>query len=404
MEVASAAAGADVECGGGGDRRKPPHAATEHGTRKGDITDDPAAAQNIIKSLNLGNYHPTPYFTTFAGGNMKSMKTKTDLEKIFSSFEGKRILIIGDVMVDAYVLGQVDRISPEAPVPVVSVHKRYSRLGGAANVALNIKALGAQALLCSVIGDDLRGKEFVSLLEKRGLSDEGLVKSKDRITTTKFRVIGNKTQMLRVDEEDTKCLSDKDFGALCGFIEEKIRGDEIHAIIFEDYDKGVIDRRLIDFVTTLSKERNIIVTADPKRRNFDGYHDISLFKPNLKELNEGLGISLQSSDIQGVGEASRKLAAKSNIDTVMVTLSENGILASSGDKLYHRPAEVRNIADVSGAGDTVISTVTLALSSGMEIEEALILANLAGGLVCEEVGVVPVEKEKLLQEAKTKLL
>jgi rfaE bifunctional protein kinase chain/domain len=322
-----------------------------------------------------------------------------NIKDIFSKFENLNILIIGDVMVDSYVVGEVNRISPEAPVPVVKVSERYNRLGGAANVALNVKSLGANPILCSVTGNDAKGDEFAALLEKRQLYSGGIIKSDSRVTTTKFRVIGNNTQMLRVDEENTSPLSEADFVNITKAINDIFNKYRIDAVIFEDYDKGVIDKRLIDFINGKNKDTAMIITADPKRDNFDNYRGITLFKPNLKELSEGTSQILRNGDIGKIENAARELLEAKNYETVMVTLSEYGVLAVGRDDIFHIPAEVRTIADVSGAGDTVISTVTLALAAGMSLKESVRLANIAGGLVCEEVGVVPIDREKLIDES-----
>ena len=326
------------------------------------------------------------------------MTVKRNWREIFKDFNSKNILVIGDVMVDSYVVGHVNRISPEAPVPVVSVSERYNRLGGAANVALNLKSLGANAILCSAIGKDSKGKEFMDLLDFRELSTDGIVMSADRVTTTKFRVIGNKTQMLRVDEENTQGLTAKDFVLFSGKINHLLNTLSIDAIIFEDYDKGIIDLKLIDFVTKKANEKNIILTADPKKENFNSYRNLTLFKPNLKELNEGVNKDIKNGDIEAVTNAAKALMVQRNHKSILVTLSEYGVLSIDGSGRHHTPAEVRNIADVSGAGDTVISTVSLALSAGLDLHSAVGLANLAGGLVCEAVGVVPIDKEELLNE------
>ena len=327
------------------------------------------------------------------------MTVKT-IESIFNKFNKKNILIIGDVMVDAYLFGTVDRISPEAPVPVVSVTGRNSRMGGAANVALNISALGATPYLCSVIGSDSRGDEFISLLKKQKMSDLGIVRSKNRPTTTKFRVIGNNVQMLRVDEETTNYINRTEEKQLLSKIKNIISDKGIDAIIFEDYDKGNISPNLISDVTKLAKKNKIIITVDPKKRNFDLYSNLTLLKPNLKELKEGLGVDFESKEIHVIRDAAMELLQKNNLEMLMVTLSENGVLICQKNLQTHIPAIIRSIADVSGAGDTVISALTLGLTSGLSAIDAAKLSNLAGGMVCEIVGVSPINKEKLLQEAK----
>jgi rfaE bifunctional protein kinase chain/domain len=325
--------------------------------------------------------------------------TTAETTKLFKSFNDKKVLIIGDVMVDAYLFGDVDRISPEAPVPVVSVTGRNSRMGGAANVALNISALGAEPYLCSVIGEDERGNEFTDLLAKKGMSDLGIVRSKNRPTTTKFRVLGNKVQMLRVDEEVTHYINRNEEKELLKKISSIIVDKSIDAIIFEDYDKGSITPTLIKSVVKIANKHNIIITVDPKKRNFEHFTDLTLLKPNFKELKEGLGKEIENGDIHSIRDSAMEVLRKNNLKTIIVTLSEYGVLICKKNLQTHIPAIVRNIADVSGAGDTVISVLTLALASKFSEVDAARLANLAGGIVCEEIGVVPINKEKLLSEA-----
>jgi D-glycero-beta-D-manno-heptose-7-phosphate kinase len=321
------------------------------------------------------------------------------LEEIFKAFDTLKVLIIGDVMIDNYYWGKVDRISPEAPVPVVSLTKKESRMGGAANVAINIKSLGATPILCSVIGDDLNSRLFYDLLEKEGLSNSGIIKSKGRITTVKTRIVGNNYHMLRIDEEDTSEIQKQESDDLIEAVRNIIDSEKIDVIIFEDYDKGVINRYLIKEIVSLGKNKNIPVTADPKRRNFNDYLNVSLIKPNLKELREGLNVELSSNDFSAIKEAVELLKARLKSDTVLVTLSENGVYFSNSMNKKLIPAHVRNISDVSGAGDTVISVASLCLALKLDMEKTATLANLAGGLVCEKVGVIPVDKEQFFKEA-----
>jgi D-glycero-beta-D-manno-heptose-7-phosphate kinase len=327
-----------------------------------------------------------------------------EIDKIFKSFEGLKVLIIGDVMIDAYLWGKVDRISPEAPVPVVSLTRRENRPGGAANVALNIQALGAIPYLCSVIGNDNRADEFMELMKENRLPTTGIVRSNNRLTTTKFRVIGNNTHMLRVDEETETPLGEEDYIRLLKTISSLI-SKKIDLIIFEDYDKGVIATSLIKNVTELASAKKIPVAVDPKKKNFNEYHNITLFKPNLKELREGLKtdvIGIQKEELQRIVSY---LMKERKLGTVMVTLSDAGVFICYHDKNNKVvsaiiPAHIRNVADVSGAGDTVISVAALGLATGLTPPQTAALANLAGGLVCEDVGVVPVDKEKLITEAR----
>ena len=322
------------------------------------------------------------------------------MTNIFEKFNSLNVLIIGDVMIDSYIWGKVERISPEAPVPVVRVTKKENRLGGAANVALNIQALGAFPYICAVIGDDSDGENFLSLLKAQGLSEEGLIKIKTRPTTVKTRKIAHNKQIARVDAETERNLSSSNTLLVLNKIKQIIADHRIDAIIFEDYDKGLITEELIDKTVKLSKEMGIITVVDPKKRNFHAYKGVQLFKPNLKELKEGLKIEVDPLNIEQVEQAVNRLKKQLGAKTVMLTLSEHGVYVSSENGNKHILAHKRTIADVSGAGDTVIATAALCLAAGLNEFKTAEIANLAGGLVCEHVGVVPIDKARLLREVK----
>ena len=324
----------------------------------------------------------------------------TQLEELFRSFNNMNVLIIGDVMVDAYYWGKVDRISPEAPVPIVSVNKREARMGGAANVALNIQAMGANPILCSVIGSDEEGDEFLNLLENAGQSKTGILRSSTRINKKKTRVIGNSHQMLRIDAEDTKEINHKEQEDFYLLIEQIINNQNIDVIIFEDYDKGVITKSLIEKVVDLAIKNNIPTTVDPKKVNFMAYKNVSLFKPNLKELKEGLKVDFNHRNQSELEQTVQELERQLNNQITLLTLSELGIYVKSNKFSVQIKAHHRDITDVSGAGDTVISVASLCLAAKQDVKLIAELSNLAGGLVCENVGVVPIVKEKLLEEAK----
>lgn len=330
------------------------------------------------------------------------MPKENKYSKLFEEFNHLSIMIIGDVMVDAYLWGKVERISPEAPIPIVALRKRENRMGGAANVAMNIKSMGARPVLCSVIGDDDMGTVFLNLLRKEKIESNGILTSPRRITTTKFRIFGNNTQMLRVDEETENDLSEHDMNALMERIESIITREKIACIIFQDYNKGVIAPWLIQRVIGLAKEKNIPITVDPKKRNFDSYSGVTLFKPNLKELKEGLKTDFSPDDREGLMRAAQLLRNRLNCDYVMTTMSEHGVMISMKDKADEKnifiPAHLRSVADVSGAGDTVISVASLCLALNRSPYEIAYISNLAGGLVCEDTGIVPVNKNKLLKE------
>lgn len=331
---------------------------------------------------------------------MKKFSIKKDrIREIFKSFNNLNVLIIGDVMIDNYLWGSVNRISPEAPVPIVSVKSRERRLGGAANVALNIQALGANPILCSVIGVDNEGQTFLDLLKKQKLSQKGILKSRERITTIKTRIIGNHTQLLRVDEEVDEDISATETQQLITLISYIINHDKIDVIIFEDYNKGLINPKLISKVVDLANEKGIPTCVDPKNKNFNAYKGVSLFKPNMKELREGVKLDISGDNINELQRAVSSFRVKQKIETVLVTLAEKGVITNSRKVKEHLTAHIRSIADVSGAGDTVISVAALCRALDCNDILTAAIANLSGGLVCEQIGVVPVNKEQLLEEA-----
>jgi D-glycero-beta-D-manno-heptose-7-phosphate kinase len=331
---------------------------------------------------------------------MKKFSIKKDrIREIFKSFNNLNVLIIGDVMVDNYLWGKVSRISPEAPVPIVAVAKKERRLGGAANVALNVQALGANPILCSVVGVDIEGQAFLDLLKNQKLSQKGILKSRDRITTVKTRVIGNNAQLLRVDDEVETDIIPVEMQQLLMLITYIIEHNKIDVIIFEDYNKGLLNPKLINKVVELARSKGIPTCVDPKKRNFNAYKGVSLFKPNLKELREGTKSDISGDNINELQRVVSSFRVKQKIETILVTLAEKGVITNSRKVKEHLPAHIRSIADVSGAGDTVISVA--ALCRAMDCPDILTaaVANLAGGLVCEQIGVVPVNKEQLLEEA-----
>ncbi len=319
-------------------------------------------------------------------------------KKLFSEFNSKRVLVIGDVMIDAYLMGKVNRVSPEAPVPIVSLSKHEDRLGGAANVALNLVALGAKPVICSVIGNDNEAKTFLNLLKEAGISDNGLVLSNERKTTVKTRVLGNNQHLLRIDSEQTNLISEQEENALIEKVSAMLE-EGIDAVIFEDYNKGVLTPRVIHAIIQKAKAKKCVVTVDPKKDHFFEYQGVTLFKPNLKELKEGTGIDFDfTSDPSKFNEAIEALENKLQNEISFVTLSEHGVFIKNQSENHLCPAHIRNIADVSGAGDTVISVATLCLIAGASLKHVAEISNIAGGLVCESSGVVSINKEELLAE------
>lgn len=330
----------------------------------------------------------------------------TPLQQFTESLEGQNILIVGDVMVDAYMWGNVNRISPEAPVPIVEIQRRERRLGGAANVAVNIQSMGGNPVMCSVLGNDDESKEFLQIMYDHNMDKRGITTSDNRITTVKTRIIGNGTHMLRIDEEMTAPLAATDEQMMTDRLDKIFKTMNISAVILQDYDKGNLTPAVIDHVVELARRKKIITTVDPKHRNFANFHDVTLFKPNLKELKEGLNIEIDESSAEtmkrDLDEAALLLHQRQHIDVVLITLSAKGVYVCDfrQEEPYSLiiPAHLRSICDVSGAGDTVISVITMALAAGLDVETAVRYANMAGGIVCEEVGVVPINRERLLSE------
>ena len=321
-----------------------------------------------------------------------------EIQSFFNNITSKNILIVGDVMIDAYVWGKVERISPEAPVPILNSENKENRMGGAANVALNIQSMGAKPILCAVVGEDKKGETFLNLMKKKGLFTQGIIKSKKRITTTKTRIISHSQQLLRLDREQDNPLTEEDEKTLSTRILQIIETEDIHAIIFEDYDKGVLTQNIIEKTIHIANKKSIPTFVDPKKRNFYFYKNVSFFKPNFKELKEGTKEEISKNDFPAIFNASAKLNNTLNAGAIVTTLSDLGVFIYEKNGYKVIPAEIRQIADVSGAGDTVISIAALGVSSGLSIENSVKIANLAGGLVCEQVGVVPINKELLYTE------
>lgn len=304
-------------------------------------------------------------------------------------------------MLDTYLWGKVERLSPEAPVPIVSVTKRENRLGGAANVSRNLQALGATPILFSVIGNDDNGKEFESLLVKRELSNKGIFVDNTRNTTVKNRIISSGKQIVRVDEESTSYISAEMEEKLIRAILQEIESRKVDVIVFVDYDKGILTPNLFNAINKVALEKNILTAVDPKRRNFRNYKNVSLFKPNFKEFVDGLGQPIAKDDLESIKAHADRFKKEQNLKLIFVTLSELGVYVSNGVKKQYYPAVIRDIADVSGAGDTVISVASLAMAAGLSPKIMALMSNLAGGLVCEKVGVVPIDRAQLQKEMKS---
>lgn len=321
-----------------------------------------------------------------------------DFRKLFNSFLSLKVAVIGDVMLDTYMWGGVERISPEAPVPVVTLKKKEYRIGGAGNVALNCKSLGAEVTVLSVIGDDGEGLMLSELLDSHQIDTSYLVVSRDRITTSKTRIISRNQQMLRLDAEITGDLNHSDSEALLNKITEFIAKEDPDILIFEDYNKGVLTEKIIHRTIEKCREAGVLTAVDPKRKNFFTYRHADIFKPNLKEVREGLNMLVEEVDQKKLSNIHEELKKILHHSISLITLSEKGIFYSDNGQNRVIPSHLRNIADVSGAGDTVIAVASLVYAATRNAHLMAELANIAGGLVCEEVGTVAVSKEKLLNE------
>ena len=321
-----------------------------------------------------------------------------DFKKLFDSFALLKVGVIGDVMLDTYMWGRVERISPEAPVPVVSLNKKEYRIGGAGNVALNCKSLGAQVFILSMIGDDTEGWLLDELFNESMIDTSYLVKNPARITTNKTRIISRNQQMMRLDAELTNDLDKKDEEALLNRVRSFIQTHDPDVMIFEDYNKGILTEKIIHEVITICAEAGVITAVDPKRKNFFSYQNADIFKPNLKEVREGLNLLFEDVNLSLLSSIHLELKNILEHKISFITLSDKGVFYQQDGRASIIPSHLRNISDVSGAGDTVIAVAALVYTASKNIHLMAEIANIAGGMVCEEVGTVAIDKEKLQHE------
>jgi len=323
-----------------------------------------------------------------------------DIDQLFLKFSKMKVAVIGDVMLDTYWWGNVERISPEAPVPVVAVSKREQRIGGAGNVALNVQALGASVSLLTILGDDEDGYQLKKLLEEKNIGTDFILESKKRITTNKIRIISRNQQMMRLDAEIVYDIDDTDEEKLQNQIEKYITNKKPDVVIFEDYNKGILTKNIIANTISFCRKNQVTTAVDPKRKNFFCYQNATLFKPNLNEAITGLNLLPEEISPELLSDIHGQLKAKLDHDISLITLSEKGVFYQEENNKNILPSHRRNIADVSGAGDTVIAVASLIYAATKDIALAAKIANIAGGIVCEEVGTVAINKEKLLEECK----
>ena len=322
----------------------------------------------------------------------------TECEELFNDFNSLKIGVIGDVMLDTYIWGKVDRISPEAPVPIVSLHHKEQRIGGAGNVAINCSSLGAKVFMLGVIGDDDEASQLDQLLKESLIDTTGLIKSVKRKTTNKTRIISRNQQMLRFDAEVTDDLNQEEEAALLKQISNFIEHEDPNILIFEDYNKGVLTEKVIEEAIALCRASGVITAVDPKRKNFFSYQNVDIFKPNMKEVQEGLNLLFETNDIYQLRNIHEQLQKQLQHKVSLITLSEKGIFYQQLGNAAIIPSHLRNVADVSGAGDTVIAVAAMVYAATKNAHLMAEIANIAGGLVCEQVGTAAVDREKLLRE------
>jgi len=313
--------------------------------------------------------------------------TTQRLDTLLETFAGKRIAVLGDLMVDRYYWGSVRRVSPEAPVPVVEVESESVRLGGAANVAHNIRSLGGVPILVGMIGDDHPGEVFLDLVREQQLPSHGIVKDASRQTTIKTRVIAQSQHVVRIDNESKNPCAPGLREQMLAVIQKEI--PSLQGIVIEDYNKGVVTKELLDAIIALARKHRVIVTVDPKFDNFLEFRHVTVFKPNRREAEEVLGGRLRTTaDVERAGKQLLELLQAENI---LLTRGEDGMsLFEASGAITHLGSVADNVQDVSGAGDTVISTLTMALASGASVREACVLANSASAVVVGSVGIVPI--------------
>lgn len=318
--------------------------------------------------------------------------------KILGQFPRVRVLVIGDLMLDRYIWGQVERISPEAPVPVVRVTRESLHAGGAGNVAANIRSLGGAVITCGVIGRDQAGRRLQQELISLGVDTKGIVASRATTTTSKTRIIAHSQQVVRLDREQSETLDTRVRAQVRRFIHQRVR--ECDVVVVSDYGKGVIDAELLTQLAKLRERHGFLYVIDPKRRNYAHYRGATLVKPNREEAGQATGLDIRTEE--SLQQAGTQLLDLWQAEAVLVSRSEAGMsLFKRGMAVQHFPTTAREIFDVTGAGDTVLATCALALGAGATLEDATILANHAAGIVVEKVGTATVTPSELKAALRT---
>ena len=323
-----------------------------------------------------------------------------NLNSLFTSIKKLKVFVVGDAMIDQYWTGHIDRISPEAPVPVFSITDKQVRPGGAANVAINCRTMGARVHLLTVLGKDEAAKKLITHLNQEGINTDGCMQSKFRTTTLKTRIIAKNQQVIRLDEENSNELSITDEHHFVDTCLRAIQIEKPDLLIFEDYNKGVLKKNVIEKIITHCQHVGVVTSVDPKKDNFLAYKNVDLFKPNLKEVNEALKLSIADPTMKSMKSVHQQLLSNLHHRVTLITLSEMGIFGANDTASIIYPAHLRNIADVSGAGDTVIAVASLVYVVTKDLQLTTYISNLAGGMVCEMPGVAPILAKKLMAELK----
>lgn len=327
------------------------------------------------------------------------MDNTKKLLKIVKNFKKAKILVIGDIILDEFVWGKVSRISPEAPVPVVEVTKEGIMFGGSANVVQNIRSLGGETVLLGVIGNDYNGERLIEMLKESGYSTDGVITDALRPTSIKTRVIAQHQQVVRFDRESTEELGKKTYRGITAFLESRLH--EFDAVIISDYGKGLISRGIISQVLESKKRNGTIVAVDPKIRNFRFYRGVTVITPNQKESEEACGFEINST--KTLIKAGMYLLRKYSTDAILITRGEHGMsLFQSDGTIKHIPTTAKEVYDVTGAGDTVISTLSLALAVKAKWIDACIISNHAAGIVVGKLGTATASAKELESSIKSK--
>ncbi len=318
---------------------------------------------------------------------------KKKLINIVDKFQNKKVLVVGDIMLDRYIWGNVERISPEAPVPVVDVVKETQSLGGCGNVANNITSVGGQVYLVTLVGNDIYANELKLLLQERKVNIDGVLTDQQRPTTVKTRIIAHNQQVVRVDKESRVQITPQIFEKIKLYIED-IK-NKIDAILISDYGKGVITKSLLTYLINLSKKLDVPITVDPKIEHFMEYKKVTVLTPNLNEATLGMRLHKKPHTEQEIYELGKKILKKLNPQALVITRGPDGMTLFEKEKTYHIPTRAKEVYDVTGAGDTVIAILTLCLAAGADFVSSCEISNFAAGIVVGKVGTATVSKEEL---------